>query len=114
MLEKNEGGGGGGLVYNNALDWNAGAPGSSVGRASDPRSRGPRIKTRTGHWWWGGTSSNQPYPKDARFWTTKNLETNTDNRCQVLNNQTLQLKINRVLEDSPKFAYICPIQKKNV
>ena len=31
MLEKNERGGRG-VVYNNALDWNAGAPGSSVHR----------------------------------------------------------------------------------
>ena len=42
-----------------------GAPGSSVGRALDTRSRGPGIETRSGHIVVGSMAPKQPYLKGA-------------------------------------------------
>ena len=51
-----------------------GAPGSPVGRVSDPKSRGPVFETRTGPLMVGfGSHLTSSIRRDARFWITKTV-----------------------------------------
>ena len=47
-----------------------GTPGSSVGRASDSRSRAPEIEPALGTWWWGRIPPKQPYSRGAALAAT--------------------------------------------
>ena len=80
-----------------------GASGSSVGRASDSRCRGPKTETCTCHWWWGWISPNQPYLKGCqvfgwpRPWkltlTTHNLQQPGSGSLNLGNGKNWQIRI---------------------